>query len=231
MADSTREKILKAAERLFGEKGFASTTLRDVTDAAGVNLAAVNYHFGSKEALFKEMMRERIEPINRVRFEQLDAALAASKGEPLDLETIFKVIMHPLGEMLIADGGLDRSFLGLIARSMTEPSDFFQEVHRDFFSEFQQRFGQEMGRALPAGMDVQAASWRIFFAFSTLFGSLIQHRRMLQYFPHIKNPNDINGMIDQMIDFVCAGIRNGYTDSGEGLGSPDLSAALEGRRS
>ena len=68
----TKDTILDAAEDLFAEQGFGATSLRQLTARAGVNLAAVNYHFGSKEDLAKAVLRRRIEPINRERRERLD---------------------------------------------------------------------------------------------------------------------------------------------------------------
>ncbi|PJF45437.1 MAG: TetR/AcrR family transcriptional regulator, partial [Candidatus Thermofonsia Clade 3 bacterium] len=64
-AAATRERILDAAERLFAERGFAGTSLRDITSEARVNLAAVNYHFGSKDELFLATVVRRLEPVNR----------------------------------------------------------------------------------------------------------------------------------------------------------------------
>ena len=61
----TKTRILNAAEKLFGEKGFDGTSLRDITAEAQVNLAAVNYHFQSKDSLFDAVIERRIEPINR----------------------------------------------------------------------------------------------------------------------------------------------------------------------
>ena len=63
----TKERILRAAELIFGRHGYAGTTLRAVTAEAGVNLASANYHFGSKEALVMEMLRQRVAPINEER--------------------------------------------------------------------------------------------------------------------------------------------------------------------
>ena len=70
----TKTKILNAAEKLFGVNGFHGTSLRDITAEAQVNLAAVNYHFQSKESLMDALIERRIEPINSKRFQMLDAA-------------------------------------------------------------------------------------------------------------------------------------------------------------
>src|SRR5512142_1768362 len=80
---ATRELILDAAERLFMEHGFDGTSMRVVTGEAGVNLAAANYHFGSKEVLMQEVLRRRLDVINQERLRQLDEAEAKAGGKPL----------------------------------------------------------------------------------------------------------------------------------------------------
>ena len=74
---STRQRILGAAEELFAERGFAAASLRQVTAAAKVNLAAVNYHFGSKDNLIEEVFRRRLDELSRRRLERLAAIEAA----------------------------------------------------------------------------------------------------------------------------------------------------------
>ena len=90
-ATDTKQTILDAAEDLFAEQGYAATSLRQLTGKARVNLAAVHYHFGSKEDLAKAVLARRIEPINVERIARLDALPArrrtvrtAIRIEPVD---------------------------------------------------------------------------------------------------------------------------------------------------
>ena len=77
---ATRERILNAAELLFVEQGFEATSLRQITTKAAANLAAVNYHFGSKQALIREVFERRLRVLNAERLAQLDAAVAAEEA-------------------------------------------------------------------------------------------------------------------------------------------------------
>ena len=79
----TRERILAAAEEAFVAHGFAGTSLRTITSSAGVNLAAVNYHFGSKEALIQEVFARHLGPLNQARIAHLDRLEAEAKGMAL----------------------------------------------------------------------------------------------------------------------------------------------------
>ena len=83
MATDTKERILNVAELLFADRGFPATALRDITSEASVNIASVNYHFGSKEALLAAVLERRLRPVNARRLELLDAIeSAAGNGVP-----------------------------------------------------------------------------------------------------------------------------------------------------
>ena len=86
----TKERVLRAAERIFGHQGYAGTTLRAVTAEAGVNLASANYHFGSKEALVMEMLRQRVAPINEERLRLLEESKQNANGAAIPLEEILE---------------------------------------------------------------------------------------------------------------------------------------------
>src|SRR5512134_3507154 len=79
----TRTRILDAAEELFMLHGFEGTSMRHLTSRAGVNLAAVNYHFGSKHALIEAVFRRRLDPMNAARIAELDRLeKSAAAGAP-----------------------------------------------------------------------------------------------------------------------------------------------------
>src|SRR3954453_20324524 len=84
----TKTRILDAAERLFVEHGFEATSLRSLTSAAGVNLAAVNYHFGSKEELFQAVLTRRLDPMNQERIDLLAKVEREGGGKALSCEKI-----------------------------------------------------------------------------------------------------------------------------------------------
>src|SRR5438132_11926503 len=91
----TKTRILDAAERLFVEHGFEATSLRQLTAAAGVNLAAVNYHFGSKEELFQAVLTRRLDPMNQERIERLGRLERERGGKSLTCEEILFAMLLP----------------------------------------------------------------------------------------------------------------------------------------
>src|SRR3954453_22954021 len=84
----TKTRILDAAESFFMEHGFEATSMRQLTTAAGVNLAAVNYHFGTKEELFQAVLTRRLDPMNQERIELLDELEREAAGKPASCEKI-----------------------------------------------------------------------------------------------------------------------------------------------
>ena len=133
---STRDRILDTAEICFAQRGFDGTSLREITSLADVNLGAVNYHFGSKSALFEEVLRRRIEPMNERRIDLLEAAVARNQPEPPPLIEVMEAYLRPPVE---AFGTPARATLLSVMNSVNagqlDPEQFahlFGKVHRQF---------------------------------------------------------------------------------------------------
>src|SRR5579864_3993381 len=94
----TKTRILDAAEKLFADKGFEATSLRDITAEADVNLAAVNYHFQTKDSLIDAVIARRIEPVNKKRVELLDSA-----GSNPNIEQILIAFLAPVLDQKITE--------------------------------------------------------------------------------------------------------------------------------
>ncbi|MBK8523508.1 MAG: TetR/AcrR family transcriptional regulator [Betaproteobacteria bacterium] len=145
----TRERILDAAERLFMESGYEGTSMRMITGEAEVNLAAVNYHFGSKEALLREVFRRRLAWLNRERLRELDDLELNAAGEPLKpsaiLEAFFGTLLHMGSDESL--GGM--TFLRLLGRTLTEPADFIRTFFAGEYAEVIERYKRALFRALP----------------------------------------------------------------------------------
>src|SRR6185437_7916513 len=93
-SDQTRTAILAAAERLYADRGFSDVTLRDIVAEANVNLAAVNYHFGSKDELIAELFVTRSLALNRERLRDLRAAEEQGGGRaPID--AVLRALVGP----------------------------------------------------------------------------------------------------------------------------------------
>jgi len=158
----TRERILDAAERLFMAHGYEGTSMRQITGDAAVNLAAVNYHFGSKESLMQEVFRRRLDWLNEERLRVLDEMERAAAGKPLKPSQIVDGFFGTLLRLADDDqrGGI--VFLRLLGRTHTEPSEFIRAFLADEYAGVIERYQQALFRALP---DVPRAEivWRFHF--------------------------------------------------------------------
>src|SRR5512140_3630828 len=143
----TRQRILDAAECLFTEHGFDATTLRQITGAAEVNLAAVNYHFGSKEELIREVFRRRLTWLNQQRLQELDRLEAAAGGAPLKPSRILEVFFGVALKMSADSGG--RTFMRLLGRTYTKPSEFVRGFLAEEYAAVLARFKAALIKALP----------------------------------------------------------------------------------
>src|SRR3954467_11365308 len=92
---ATKERILDSAETLFMEQGFEGTSLRAIPAAANVNLAAVNYHFGTKEELFQAVLTRRLDPMNQERIELLERVEHEAGGKPASVEKVSVAMLIP----------------------------------------------------------------------------------------------------------------------------------------
>src|SRR5690348_7945687 len=107
----TKQRILDTAERLFAEHGYVGTSMRQVIADAGVNLAAIHYHFGSKEELLDAVVSRRAEPVNTDRIARLEAAQAEAGGRPLPVEITLEALLQPMAKVAIGNDQFVR-FMG-----------------------------------------------------------------------------------------------------------------------
>lgn len=158
----TRERILDAAERLFMAYGYDGTSMRQITGEAGVNLAAVNYHFGSKEALIQEVFRHRLDWLNEERMRVLDRHEAEAGGQPVKPSLIVDAFFGTLLRMAEDEARGGMTFLRLLGRTLTEPSEFIRAFLAHEYKTVMDRFKEALFRALPEVPKAEIV-WRFHF--------------------------------------------------------------------
>jgi AcrR family transcriptional regulator len=163
----TRTRILDAAEELFMQHGFEATSMRLLTSRAGVNLAAVNYHFGSKHALIEAVFRRRLDPMNASRVAALDRLEKEAAGRPLSAEAIIRAFVGESLRMIEDAKGGGRNFIRLLGRTYTEPSKPIRVLIGQLYAPVMERFKSAFERALPQ-MPRDELVWRMHFMFGTL---------------------------------------------------------------
>jgi len=161
----TRTRILDAAEELFMQHGFEATSMRLLTAKAGVNLAAVNYHFGSKLALIEAVFRRRLDPMNLARIAELDQLEAQSRAAAP--EEIIRAFLSPTLELVEDAKGGGRNFIRLLGRAYTEPAKPVRQLIGQMHAPVMDRYKSALERALPH-MPREELVWRMHFMFGTL---------------------------------------------------------------
>jgi AcrR family transcriptional regulator len=191
----TKSRILDAAEKLFGMNGFDSTSLRDITTAADVNLAAINYHFQSKDSLIDAIVARRIEPVNKKRLELLEAA-----GPHPSVEQILRAFIAPVMQVKT------EAMAPLIGRILSNPEMFVERVFPKHLAPVSQRFVEALSDALP-DLPPSELLWRLQFSIGVLTHTMLWGR----IFPKITNGVcdicDRDALVDRAVRFVAAGFR------------------------
>src|ERR1700733_8831581 len=160
-----RERIIEAAERLFAVSGYDATSFRDLTDAAGVSLSAIHYHFGSKQAVLSEIFARRAALLTSRRTELLEAAHRYSDGRP-SLEGILDAFLRPAFE--VTHGDRNDLFNRLRARVSLEQSATTRKIVSRAFDDNDLRFIDELKSALP-DLTHEHLHWR----FHCLVGAML----------------------------------------------------------
>jgi AcrR family transcriptional regulator len=162
---ATRLRILDAAEGLFMEHGFEATGLRLVTAKAKVNLAAVNYHFGGKDELFRAMLARRLDPLNEQRIALLEKYQSAR--EPATCETVLSAMLMPALTLARNRRRGGKDFLRLLGRAYVDPSPVLRLFLSERYAPMVARFKDAFGRALPQ-LGKQELTWRLHFMMGAL---------------------------------------------------------------
>ncbi|HLG98976.1 MAG TPA: TetR/AcrR family transcriptional regulator [Bryobacteraceae bacterium] len=199
---TTKDRILDAAERLFARDGIEATSLRAITAEAGANLAAVNYHFQSKDALVRAVIARRIVPVNQRRLALLDECEKAAGDGPLPLEGVLDAFVRPVVEIYRTHA---REFSPLMGRMYTEPADYIERIYKDHLEAVASRFVQAYQRALPGVPRVEVL-WRLHFSMGALAHTMAASR-LLQIFSHGEcDPSDVEGTLKRLENFMMAGL-------------------------
>jgi AcrR family transcriptional regulator len=206
---ATRVALLDAAERLFAESGVEGTSVRAITKAAGANLGAINYHFGTKERLALEVFARRLEPLNRERIARLDALESGAGRRKLKLESIIDALVRPAVEGAEQTAAKCDDLMRVVSRSFQEPNPEVKKFVEQQFSEVIRRFDTAMLRVLPS-LDAAELFWRMTFLFGALHhGQQVWLRFDLLPTVHLHDAAvkpDREGFIRRFIAFVCAGL-------------------------
>ena len=199
---ATKNLVFAAAERLFAVHGFQKVSVRDITAEAGVNLASVNYHFGSKDALLFEIFRRRTAELNRARARMLHEATDAHAGHP-PVRAILEALIAPPVRWLDPRG--DRLIsLQFIIRSRSEGTEAMREALTKDVSHLR-RFADAFLAARP-DLSPEDVYWRLHFVLGMIHNNrFAEFDRLNTLSDGLTREDDVESLIARMVDFTEAG--------------------------
>ncbi len=204
----TATKLLDAAEQLFAEQGFAETTLRAITQKAGVNLAAVNYHFGSKEALIQAVFQRFMDPFSEAITKQLDQL--GEHEEMVTLEWLLGVLVA------LAIGNTEKEqeraliFFRLAGLAYTQSQDHLRRFFKQRYAALFERYLRLLCNALPE-IPPTELFLRSHFALGSVIFTLQGFTSMQQISQQdFGNPLGLDKVVERLLPFVVAGFRAPY---------------------
>jgi len=200
----TRERILEAAEELFAEEGFDRVSVRHITSAGGVNLAAVNYHFGSREGLIDAVLERYINPINEERLRILDELEAG--GALPGLEQLVGAFVRPMVFRDESDEVARKIFFKMLGRCMSERSYRLPAGALELFQQTAVRFSRAFGVNLP-GVPVGVIIWRMHFMVGAIIHSLLHAETLNHISGGLSGREDADNIYRRLVDYFVAGMR------------------------
>lgn len=201
----TKEKIMDAAEKLFAQRGFHGASVRDITGAAGVDLALVNYHFGSKKQLLAAVVERRGQVLNEERLQRLAQERLRAAPAPPGTEAVVDAFLDPILERLAHAGPGWHSYFSLLAYVNNSP-----ELGRKLMSKTFDAVVREFIRAMIASLP-EAAPEDVFWGYNFLTGaltlSLAETGRLDELSDGLCRSNDVAALKARLGPYVAAGLR------------------------
>lgn len=202
-AEDTRDRILESSRKLFAEKGFDMTSVRDITTRAGCNVASVNYHFGGKENLYLETFRSMLTLLRDQRLSVLDELV--DRTPPPTLEDFLQSFAEGFIDPLV-DQSQGRLFMALVSREMFDarlPHDVFL---REFVHPILERAMTAMARSGPE-LEPAAARMCIMAMVGQLLHALRAHQLFSDHDTLLGIPASLGDYVPHFVRFAAGGIR------------------------
>ena len=205
-AAGTKTRILDAAEALFMEHGFEATSLRSLTSAASVNLAAVHYHFGSKDELFQAVLTRRLDPMNQERIRLLEKLERESPGRALSCERILFAMLIPALRLARDEKRGGKNFLRLVGRAYADPAPFIRHFLSAQYAEMIGRYKEAFLKALPH-LSRQELTWRLHFVMGALSYTLAATDALKLFAQATSTDENDELLLQRLAPFLVAGLK------------------------
>lgn len=204
--DSTRERLLTSAERLIAERGLAATSVRAVCADADANVAAVHYHFGSKDALVDAVMARRMEELAQRRLAMLEP-LEAQDRPPL--RAVVEALVRPLADFGREPDGPGRAYVRFLAA--LQASESSERIARAFAPQYA-RLAPVLARALP-DVAPSVLAFRLDLVSTVMLETLADPDRALRHWQGAAVPS-YDALVDQLLDVITGALAGAVHQGG-----------------
>ena len=208
-SDHTRTAILAAAERLYADRGFGDVTLRDIVAAADVNLAAVNYHFGSKDELIAELFVTRSIALNRERLTELRAAEEKGGGRA-SIDAILRALVGPSLRGCLGPENERSTAARFMIRASIESVPPIRRI-RNRELDHLRKFIAAMRRSLP-GRDEVDLFWGLHFALAMAQQTVRDSERLTKLSEGKCDLDDVDAIIARVVSVAALGLTAGKAE-------------------
>lgn len=204
----TRDAILDAAERLFAEQGHDKTSMRQITKAADVNLSAVNYHFGSKDALIEAVFQRRLDALNDERLRILDTLESQSGGQPLKPSAIVEAYFGPLVRHACSAGAERRAFIPVQSSNLSDPNGAINALFEAERSVVAHRFTRALLASVPAVPEAEIV-WRFHFMLGATAYAILgaESSSRVMNLHGDTGTVDADALLSRLMAFLLGGLR------------------------
>lgn len=202
----TKSRILDAAESLFVSGGFESMSMRQITTAAGVNLAAVNYHFGSKDALIHAVLARQLDQLNAQRVAMLEWFENTLNGD-LTCEHVLVAMFLPAVRIFRSGTPAAERYLHFLGRAYTDPSTVVRDFINTHYIQTLGRFFFAFQRTLP-DLSREDLGFRLNFAMGALSGILAggNTQRLIRDFTQGQGDQEVT-LLSRLISLMVAALK------------------------
>ena len=203
-----KRRLLDAAEQLFADRGFESVSVRDVTQLAKANVAAVNYHFGSRDGLIGLVVVRYITPVNEERLARLDLLEKKWPGKVVPIEEIIDAFVRPLAGIVRKSELSERLFCKLMARIFSMQGEGLPPEVEAQMSGLIDRFTRALGRSLPT-LPMEELIWRMHFLVGSIIHTLMHQEMLHRLTGGASGMPAMEATLGRFIRFAAAGLREG----------------------
>jgi AcrR family transcriptional regulator len=204
----SKRRLLDAAEQLFADKGFEVVSVRDITQQAKANVAAVNYHFGSREGLIALVVTRYITPVNQERLIRLEALERKWSGKAVPLEEVIDAFVRPLVGIVQKSELSERLFCKLMGRIFSLQGSGFPEAVEEQMRHLSDRFTRALAKSLPA-VSQEELMWRTHFVIGAMIHMLMNQDMLHRVTNGASGTPTMEATVGRFIRFAAAGLREG----------------------